>query len=109
MRDMHWHRFIASTDDDNECTNCGVIVADDALNHLTAPCPVPNCQAEDNDGRCVVVRGVKGPECAYCERRFGSEDDEDDLDLDGLDVDADALLAQADQLLAGVPLDELIL
>lgn len=84
-----WHRFIPSSDDDNECTNptCGVVVSDDALDLYAMPCPAPACTDPGNSGPCVFVPGPRGPECAYCGapgmRDTGDDEDaEDDEDED---------------------------
>lgn len=95
-----WHRFIATTDDDHECTQpgCGVIVDDAAMGDLTTPCPAPACGDEYATGGCVVMAGPHGPECSYCERPHGSTDldQDDDLASDELDAEADAILAAAE-------------
>lgn len=80
-----WHHFVASSDDDSECTNadCGVVVSDDALPSYAKPCPAPPCDDATNSGACVFVPGEKGPECAYCERPGHlaiDPDDDDDVD-----------------------------
>ena len=80
-----WHRFVPSSDDDSECANpdCGLIVCDSALRQVTIDCPAPGCADDANaDGRCVMVPGAKGPECAYCDRRGCYVDDDDELDDD---------------------------
>lgn len=96
----NWHRFITSSDDDLECVNgsCNVVVDERALHLLTVACPAPPCRDDNAAGGCVFVAGERGPVCAYCDAPGGSQDldDEDDIDLDellaGLEVDEDGTL-----------------
>lgn len=103
---MSWHTFIATTDDDSECTICQVVVSEDAMRLYSTPCPAPPCGDDSNTGGCVIVPSSKGPICAYCERLQRPGDDEDD-DVLPDDAEADALLAGADAELYELLLAEL--
>lgn len=81
--DLTWHHFVPSSDDDLECSTCGVAISDDALAGYSNLCPEPSCTDDGNLGPCVFVPGERGPSCAYCERpgcKDHGERDEDDED-----------------------------
>lgn len=92
---MSWHRFLATSDDDFECSDCSVVVSEEAMKLYSTPCPAPACTDDSNEGGCVIVPGLHGPECSYCERRQHQLDD-DELTGVPSDAEADALLALAD-------------
>ncbi len=78
-----WHRFVVTSDDDNECVNpdCGAVVSDDAMRAFMVDCPVQPCRDVGNDGGCVFVPSSPGPECSYCgqpgDNQERERDDED--------------------------------
>lgn len=67
---MEWHQFERTTDDDNTCTDCGVIVDERVLEALMLLCPVRACTDPSNeDEPCVFVPTEDGGiECSYCGR-----------------------------------------
>lgn len=92
---MDHHRFERTTDDDNTCLDCGVLVDDLVLEALMLTCPVRVCQDPSNDGEpCVFVASETVPVCAYCDRNgdpHGEYDGSGDLwgELEDLDSEQD--------------------
>ena len=89
------HQFERTSDDDNTCSDCGVIVDEVVLEALMLGCPVKPCQDPANAGEpCVFVPSEDGLECAYCSRDGdpygeydGSGDDLWEHVEDGLDLE----------------------
>lgn len=67
---MEHHQFAKTSDDDNTCDECDVIVDERVLEALMLGCPVAPCTEPSNEGEpCVFVPTEDGGiECAYCGR-----------------------------------------
>ena len=67
---MEHHQWERSSDDDNTCLECEVVVDERVLEALMLTCPVRPCPEPSNDGEpCVFVPTEDGGiECAYCGR-----------------------------------------
>jgi len=67
---MEHHQYESTSDDDDTCTECGVIVDESVLEALMLGCPVAACTEPSNEGEpCVFVATEDGGiECSYCGR-----------------------------------------
>jgi hypothetical protein len=85
------HQYERTSDDDNTCTECGVIVDETVLEALMLLCPVAPCTEPSNEGEpCVFVPSETVPVCAYCGRNgdpHGEYDGSGDIWDDLPDVD----------------------